>query len=222
MKGSLFKQGIVFFSIDFESNGVSPISVGLVAFDHTGKEIGQFGSNIIPKSKGLPDTIQWLKSTTIVRDGKTISIEENCKVDAKPVEEAIRSATQWCMNTIIETGGHTGYLICFPSAFDGHMWTSTCEEFNIHGYHDFMERFPKARKDPDEMNYRDPFGFNHIDGQTFAMGKLGLPARLSLRKLKPMFFTKEELDERHKIQHDAIADARIQGELFFRIAQNKQ
>ena len=218
MKGSShFKKGILFFSIDFESNGIDPISIGLVAFDHSGKEISHFGVNIIPTSPGLSDTIRWLQETKIIRDGKTISIAENCAIDARPIEEAIRSATQWCMNTILENNATNGYLLCFPSAFDGHIWTKTCQRYNIHGYQDYLDRFPKARPDPDQMNYRDPFGFNHIDGSTYAMGKLGLDSRPSLRILKKMFFTEEELEVRHRVQHDAIADARIQGELFFRM-----
>ena len=129
-----------------------------------------------------------------------------------------KRVTTWCMKTLTDNNCDAGSLVCFPSAFDGRFWTNYCERYNITGYTKFLEFFPKARTDPDEGVYRDPFGFNHIDGQTFAMAQLKLGRRLPLKKLRPMFFTKDELCEFNKVAHDAVSDARNQGQLFFRLA----
>lgn len=214
-------MGGIYFSIDFESNGNAPISVGIVAFDHEGNEIDHFSANIKPHTPGRPSTLKWLEDTIIKRNGDTLTLAQNCAIGAKHISIAVREATIWCMDTIKNSNANTGYLVCFPSAFDGHLWISMCETYNIHGYQDFMDRFPSARADPEGLNYRDPFGFNHIDGQTYAMGKLGLSSRESLRKLKPKFFTQKELQDFSIMQHDAVADARIQGELFFRISRHQ-
>lgn len=215
-----FKEKSMFFSIDVETNGPNHdlLCGGIVAFDNTGKEVDSYEFSIIPQTKGKPATIKWLKSQMVELEGETISAYENAIKNAEAPKVAMEKATNWCMQTLVDNKCNTGYLVCFPSAFDGRFWTNYCERYNLNGYANFKSFFPKARADADEENYRDPFGFNHIDGQTFAMAQLKLPSRLPLKKLRLKCFDAKELESFNKVAHDAVSDARNQGELFFRLA----
>lgn len=219
----MFAQTEVFFSLDVETNGPHHdlLEGGIVAFDHKGHEIGHYRFAITPSTPGAPATNEWLKNQLITMpDGTSISVLENATKNGKPATVAMEEVTNWCMD-MVKKNGSTGNLICFPSAFDGHYWTNYCMKYNTNGYQNFLDRFPKARKDPDGLNYRDPFGFNHIDGQSYAMGKLGLTSRQSLKQLRQLFFTTDENAAFDKTAHDALNDARHQGQLFFRIATGR-
>ncbi len=217
----IFKDRSIFFSLDVETNGPDHdlLCGGIVAFDHQGKELGAHRFSITPQTQGKPATMKWLQSQTLEDPNfGPVSVYDNALRDAKPAQEAMQEATNWCMNTLNNHGATTGYLVCFPSAFDGRFWTNYCERYNVNGYQSFLAYFPKARVDPDQGNYRDPFGFNHIDGQTFAMAQLKLPERLPLKALRSLCFTDKEMREFDMVAHDAVHDARMQGQLFFRLA----
>jgi hypothetical protein len=218
---SEFNPHSLFFSIDVETDGPyhNMLSFGIVAYDHTGKELDTFSAVISPVVEGVPGTIDWLKKQVISKpDGTSTNAYTNATDNGEDPHVVMQRATCWCMDTIAKNGCTTGYLVCFPSAFDGFWWTTYCNRYNVNGHDNFLKRFPKARADPAKTTYRDPFGFNHYDGQTFAVAKLGLKDRMTLKKLRSMFFTTEEIDEFDKCAHDALVDARNQGQLFFRIA----
>ncbi|MCK4501116.1 hypothetical protein KAU11_11515 [Candidatus Babeliales bacterium] len=191
---------------------------GIVAFDNTGKEAGCYEFAITPQTEGAPDTVEWLKRKMVEIDGKTISVYDNAMKNGEAPEIAMENVTKWCIQTLIDNDCDTGNLICFPCAFDGKYWTNYCRRCNKNGYANYLKAFPKSWTDPDEERYRDPFEFRHIDGQTFVMAQLKLKKRPLLRKLKPVFFTAEELEDYSKVIHDALSDARLQGQLFFRAA----
>jgi len=215
---SRFKSTCMFFSFDCETDGPdhNMLEGGLVAFDHTGKEVGVYRFAMTPQGPSDPNTLKWLTSTMI----GNISVYENALQGAIDPYIAMRDATCWCMDTLLQHNATTGYLLCFPSAFDGRYWTNYCERYNLDGYDNFLARFPKARTDPTKRLYRDPFGFNHIDGQSFAMGLL--TERANLKTLRSYYFSPEESSSFEKIAHDAVQDARNQGQLFFRIAETFQ
>lgn len=197
------------------------LSFGIVAYDHTGKELDTFSASLKPDPNvpGVPSTIEWLQKQVITLENGTVTdAYANATMHGGDPHTVMERATCWCMDLLLNHQCTTGYLVCFPSAFDGHFWTNYCNRYNVNGYDNFIARFPTSRTDPLKILYRDPFGFNHIDGQTFAMGKLGLTSRPVLKKLRPMFFTAEEMTEFSKSAHDALTDARNQGQLFFRLA----
>lgn len=210
--------------MDVETDGPfhNLLSFGLVAFDSTGKELDTFSAVLKPVVTGAPATIEWLKKQQIGDDTNVLNAYINATKNGEEPADVMERATCWCMDLILKHECTTGYLVCFPSAFDGHFWTTYCHRYNVKGYENFMKRFPNARKDPDALNYRDPFGFNHIDGQTFAMGKKGSDTRLNLKQLRSLHFTSDEIKEFEKHAHDATHDARNQGQLFFRIVAGSE
>lgn len=220
MQRVTIKKGTIVFSLDVETNGPNHdlLSGGIVAFDNEGNEIGFHRFSIVPQGEGKPETVKWLKSQFITDGDKKTSAYNNSLVGAVEASQAMQEATDWCMKTLVENGGRVGLLVCFPSAFDGRFWTNYCERYNKNGYESFLRYFPKARVDPDRDNYRDPFGFNHLDGQTFAMAQLKLEERWTLKQLRAACFTPSEIECFEKVAHDAVHDARNQGVLFFRLA----
>lgn len=214
----MFRKDLLFASIDWESDGTNGISVALVVFDFTGKEIATKKRNLHPVKPPLQTTVDWLKSQVMtvqdpvtLEDGtqtKSPTAWDMCQIDKGYPWEVMPELRQWLLDLKKQHKASRLYQICFPSAFDNTVWRNYCLKYVT---------------DPNiEERKRDPFGFGVMDGSTFAMGAMNYDSRENLKSLCAKFLTDEERAEHAKMNHDALADARIQGVLFFKIAASRR
>lgn len=103
-----------YFSTDIESDGPIPgpnsmLSIGCVAFDQNGVELGCFSRNLelLPGASGDPDTMVWWSKP------ENKSAWEACRKDLVLPEQAMKEFVSW-----VKGFNSRPVFVAYPSGFD--------------------------------------------------------------------------------------------------------
>jgi hypothetical protein len=169
----------VYFSLDVETDGPIPgphsmLSLGCVAFDRYGKEVGDFSVNLeeLPGAQPDPGTASWWQTQP--------EAWAECRKDPKDPHAAMLAFVQWVQ--YVCGGSHKPVALAYPAGFD---WTF------VYWY---MRRF---------LSCPSPFGFVCLDLKSYAMAKLGTQFRDTSKKTMPKEWFKGLPPHTHKAVDDA-------------------
>lgn len=106
------KKEEIYISADIEADGPYPIdysmlSLGAVAFDKTGKELGYFSVNLetLPNASQHPDTMNWWATQQEAWD--------ICRKDLVAPDKAMKDFASW-----VNTFNAKPVLVGYPAAYD--------------------------------------------------------------------------------------------------------
>jgi hypothetical protein len=174
-----------YISVDVEADGPIPgpysmLSLGAVAFDTTGKELGDFSCNLrpLPGARTHPDTMAWWD--------KHKAAYLATGVDQQDPRTAMTKFDIWMA---LFSGPLT--FVGYPASFDF-----------MFVYWYLINFVGKSR-----------FGFQALDIKTYAAAVLHIPFKKINKRIMPKYWLTD--DNPHT--HNAVDDAREQGNLFFRM-----
>lgn len=196
------KRKEIFISTDIETTGMVPgrssmISLGSTAFFGDGQRVGDFFINLKELRWWLPPSFRPRRKDTMIWWEGQKKAWASSTVDPKPPKKAMQEYLKW-LGEIRDKAksknedGSTFYpklvFVAYPAGFD-----FTFVQWYLGRYCDEY-----------------PFGFNCLDMKSYAMSMLG---NKSFSKTVKKNFPKEWMSK-NEFPHNALADAKSQGEIF--------